>query len=79
MDKKEFAIGSPEWIEYVCTYQPATPEQMVSYTAINEASQAMMKVIFEHVPFCADRSAAIRLIREVRMTANAAVALNGLI
>jgi len=78
-NSEKLEVGTDEWIKFVCTYQPATPDQMAHYLAINEGCQAMMRVIFEHVPPCADRSATIRLLREVRMMANAAIALKGLI
>lgn len=76
---EKFMTGTPAWIEFVNTYQPATEKQLKQYTAINEASKNFMRVIFENTPRCADQSAAIRLLREVRMIANAAIALDGLI
>jgi len=36
-------------------------------------------VIMEHTPVCADQTAAIRKIREAVMTANAAIALHGIV
>ncbi len=77
--KHFLAPGSDSWIEFVNTYQPASDEQLKQYAAINEASKNFMRVIFDNTPKCADQSAAIRLLREVRMTANAAIALQGLI
>lgn len=48
------------------------------YAAINQAAKKFAEVVLQNCPSGADRSAAIRLIRDARMTANAAVALNGL-
>lgn len=48
------------------------------YAAINQAAKNFAEVVLANCPRGADTSAAIRLIREARMTANAAIALNGL-
>jgi hypothetical protein len=48
------------------------------YAAINQAAKNFAEVVLQNCPSSADRSAAIRLIRDARMTANAAIALNGL-
>lgn len=48
------------------------------YAAINQAAKNFAEVILQNCPTSADRSDAIRKIREARMTANAAIALNGL-
>ena len=60
------------------TYHPTSPEQIPKYAAINQAAKNFAEVILQNCPPGADRSAAIRLIREARMTANASVELNGL-
>jgi hypothetical protein len=48
------------------------------YAAINQAAKNFAEVVLANCPNRADRTAAIRLIRDARMTANAAIALNGL-
>lgn len=48
------------------------------YAAINQAAKNFAEVVLANCPRGADRSAAIRQIREARITANAAIALNGL-
>lgn len=63
----------------VCTYHTPTPEQVVHYTEIRAAAKAFMETLLEHTPPCADQQAALRLAREAVMTANAAVALNGMV
>lgn len=60
------------------TYHPATSEQMPAYKAIREAGRHMVKLILELCPPCADRSDAIRKVREAVMTANQSVACRGL-
>lgn len=59
------------------TYHAPTPEQFKQYDAINAAAKAFADVVLTECPDSGDRTAAIRLIREARMTANAAIATNG--
>ena len=59
------------------SYHSPTPEQVKQYAAINAASKALARVIIETCPQSADRSAALRLVREARMTANASIACGG--
>lgn len=46
------------------------------YHAIRHFAKALAITILSHSPDCADRTAALRKLREVVMTANAAVALS---
>lgn len=46
------------------------------YEKIAHASKAFMQVILENAPDCADRSAALRCVREARMWANSSIALD---
>ncbi len=65
-------------IEHIFTYHaPPSPEEIDSYVALRSAAYEFAKVVVKETPQCADRSAAIRLIREAVMTANAAIALGG--
>lgn len=59
------------------TYHAPTPEQLPKYAAINAAARAFAQAVIVNTDPCPDQSAAIRLIREARMTANSAVALEG--
>lgn len=72
------AMTSAEILAELFTYHPPTDEQIPKYAAINQAAKNFAEVILQNCPASADRSAAIRLIRDARMTANASVALNGL-
>ena len=56
------------------TYHAPTPEQVEKYAKINEAVRAAARVILQECPPNPDRTAAIRLLREARMTANASIA-----
>lgn len=66
-------------IEQVMTYQKADAEQLAAFDVIRNAAIFMGKEILAVVPDCADRSAALRKLRELRMDCNAAISLNGLI
>lgn len=63
--------------EYVFSHHSATPEKLAHYDALHAAAKSFAQVVLEHVPACADRAAALRLLREASMMACAAVALDG--
>lgn len=67
-----------EILNELFSYHAPTPETITKYAAINQAAKNFAEVVSQNCPNGADLSAAIRLIREARMTANAAIALNGL-
>jgi hypothetical protein len=64
-------------IELTSYHEPSTVD-LARYQRINEAARLMLAVILQTTPRCADQSAAVRLVREARMTANAAIACDGL-
>lgn len=64
-------------VDDVFTYHAPDADQQEAYTAINEAAKNLAVVILDKTPACADQQAALRQVREARMTANAAVALRG--
>lgn len=66
-----------EQLDDLFTYHAPTPEQLPKYAAINAAAKAFARVVLDNTSPCADQSAALRQIRESRMTANMAVALDG--
>lgn len=70
---------SEAWIDDVCGYHNLTDSGLVAVANIRRGTAAMLRVIDENCPSCADRSAAVRHVRDAMMTANAAVALQGLI
>ena len=63
--------------EYVFSHHHATPEKLAHYEALHDAAKRFAEVVLEHVPACADRAAALRLLREASMMACAAVSLDG--
>lgn len=59
------------------SYHPPTPEKTTSYCDLREAAKTFAKAIDLYCPDGADKSAAIRKVREAVMTANAAIACEG--
>lgn len=74
MAKYELSPEEEENLNNLFTYHAPTGEQTERYRLINEAALNLARVVMENTPRCADQSAAIRKIREARMTANAAIA-----
>src|SRR5271166_829404 len=64
-------------INNIFTYHSPTPDQLPKYEAIRAKAKELGQVIVENTPASADQTAAIRLLREAVMTANAAIALKG--
>jgi hypothetical protein len=56
------------------SYHAPSAEQLVQYGAVRAAAREFADVINLHVPGGADKSAAMRLVREAMMTANAGIA-----
>jgi hypothetical protein len=68
-----------EKLPEIFTYHSPTGDQPAKYNAIRAKALEMAQVIVENTPASADQTASIRLLREAVMTANAAIALNGLV
>lgn len=64
-------------VDDMFTYHSWTPEQIEKGKAVREALANAAVVIYENVPASADRSVAIRKLREARMDANSAITHNG--
>jgi hypothetical protein len=64
-------------INNIFTYHAPSAEQLPKYEAIRAKAKELGQVIVDNTPVSADQTAAIRLLREAVMTANAAIALNG--
>jgi hypothetical protein len=62
---------------YVFEHHAPTAEKLVHYDAIHVAAKEFATVILKHTVPSEDQAAALRLLREATMTANAAVALDG--
>ncbi len=68
-----------EQLNTIFAFHPATPEQTDAYLEIRARAQDLADAILRNTPVCGDQQAAIRKVREAVMTANAAVALGGLV
>lgn len=64
-------------LDHVFSYHAPSVDQQAHYTAIREQAKRLANVIETVCPAGADRTDAIRKLREVVMTANAAIALKG--
>ena len=71
-------MSSEEIVAEFFKYHAPTELTIPKYAAINQAAKNFAEVVLANCPSGADRSDAIRLIRDARMTANASIALNGL-
>lgn len=71
-------LSSAEILAELFKYHAPTEEKLPKYASINQAAKNFAEVVLQNCPSSVDRSDAIRKIREARMVANAAVALNGL-
>lgn len=66
-------------VEDVFTYHPPDEAQIESMKRLRKLAMELANAIFEECPACADRTAAIRKLREVTMTVNAGIVLKGLV
>lgn len=73
-----FEKAKIEAIEELFTYHPPKTAQLPKYNQLRDAAKAFAYVVMQNTPPGADRTAAIRKLRECVMTANAAIALEGL-
>lgn len=71
-------MSSEEIVSELFKYHPPNDITIPKYAAINQAAKNFAEIILATCPPGSDRSAAINCIRMARMTANAAIALNGL-
>lgn len=66
-----------EQIEEMFTYHAPNEEQRKRYEVLRAAAKDFARTLISCTPGSADQTAAIRLLRECVMTANAAIALEG--
>lgn len=73
-ESKDLRSFDQDVIDNWFTYHAPTPEQLVQYREIRTAAKIFAETINRHVPAGADKTAAMRKVREATMTANAAIA-----
>jgi hypothetical protein len=66
-------------ITRIFTYNTPNPDNEAKFVAIREAALELARVISDNAPACRDRDAAIRHVRDAVYTANASIALDGLV
>jgi hypothetical protein len=81
VDTGGYALSAQEtkFLDAAFTYHPPGEGDPERYVAIRTAARHLAETIILQAPACADRTVALRKVREAVMTANAAVALKGFI
>lgn len=72
-------LTDPAVLRDIFTYHAPEPDQIPKYNAIRDAAFEFAKVVIANTPKCADQSTAIRHIRDAGFSANASIALKGLV
>lgn len=62
-------------VDHIFKYHAPSAEQLPKYETIRSKAREFARVLIENTPESADQTAAIRLLRECVMTANASIAL----
>lgn len=73
----DLSTAELNWLEDIFQYHAPTEATIPKYVALRQAARQFAAVILTHCPKSADRSDALRKVREAVMIANAAVALGG--
>jgi hypothetical protein len=73
-----YEISDEEKLREIFRYHPPNPSTGPRIETIRSAAKYFAEVILANVPRGADRTAAIRKVREAVMTANAGISLQGL-
>lgn len=71
--------GQATKLEQIFTYHAPNSDQLQKFAAIRQKALEFAQVIVANTPNSADQTAAVQKVREAVMTANAAIALNGLV
>lgn len=75
---EDMVVDKPkDQIENLFTYHAPTEDQIKKYADLRNAAMEFARIIHNNVPESPDRTAAIRLVREAVMTANAGIATGG--
>lgn len=68
-------LKDSEWNRHF-TYHKPNEKQIPRYNAINKAAKEFAEVICANVPSSADRTAALRMVVQTKMTCNSYIATN---
>lgn len=72
-------IALRDKLDSIFKYHAPDADQQVAYEKLRQSAKDFAAAIVDLTPPSADQTAAIRLVREAVMTANAAIALRGLV
>jgi hypothetical protein len=72
-NETEMSDKDREFLDAAFTYHSPTGDQITDLQAITIAGRTLAATILAHVPPSADRSTALRLVREARMWANSGI------
>ncbi len=75
--KVSVEVPNDDKIQHWFTYHPPTEDDIPKYLAIRQSGLGLARIIYDLCPNSADKSVAIRKVREAVMTANAAIACCG--
>lgn len=73
---KGLTLQQLDELDHAYRYHPPTEEQIEQYGCINAAAKNFEATVLQNCPASADRTFAIRQIRDARMTANRSIALH---
>jgi len=76
-EKVGVTVPTGDMIQHWFTYHSPTDEDIPKYKEVRDSGLRFARVVQKNCPDSADKSAAIRKIREAVMTANAAIACCG--
>lgn len=66
-------------VKDLTTYHKPDENQAQRIERVNAAAAILLDTIIKEVPECADKSHAIRQVRDAKMWANVAISTNGLV
>lgn len=73
------AMTAEQKQDFIFTYQQPREDQIPKFVAVRDALLNAANVVEANCPPCADRSHTLRLLRDARMWADAAIALDGVV
>ena len=77
MEPRRLSLAEEDALTFMFARHPPDQEQTNAMERVYVAACEFARVVLENCPRSADRSAAVRQIRDACMTANAAIALRG--
>lgn len=78
MSRESLSLEEEAKLEEIFDYHSPDDEQAWAFPPIRAAAKDLARAILLNCPPCADRTAALRKLREAVMTANGGISLRGL-